>query len=159
MKTVYRLLLFLIIIPAIAAVANGCSDNTLWNDLPEAASEFITRYFPGQGIESESWNNDGTVYTVKLKDSDLITFGKTMSWISVNGRGSTLPQMFLFDELPPALYEYIQSMEAVKGVYRVERNDRTITAELLNSTVIYNIKDGTISEPATDRMIATLLSE
>ncbi len=158
MKTFYRLILFLFI-PAVAAVVTGCSDDTLWNDLPETVSNFITRYFPGQGIESENWNNDETVYTVKLKDSDLITFDKSLSWISVNGRGSTIPQMFLFDELPPALYEYIQSMEAVNGVYRVERTNSTITLELLNSTVIYDIKNGAISEPATSMMITTLLTD
>lgn len=130
----------------------ACSDS-LWDGLPEPVSNFITQYFPGQAVESEGWNDDSTVYTVKLRGSDMITFDKVLSWRSVNGRGATVPQMFLFDELPPALYEYLQAMESLKDVYRVERTNSSITIELLDSAVIYNLKSGKITVPDSNGTI------
>lgn len=145
MKSLYNYISTTLIFGLIITIFS-CSDS-LWDDLPEPVSNFITKYFPGQAIESEGWNDDSTIYTVKLRGSDMITFDKILSWRSVNGRGGTVPQMFLFDELPPALYEYLQAMETLKDVYRVERTDSSITVELLASTVIYDLKNGKITVP------------
>ncbi len=132
----------------------SCSD-TIWDDLPSQVSDFISRYYPGQTISSEEWRGD--VYHVKMKSGETMAFDKNLSWLSINGYGATLPQMFLFDELPPALYEYLQSTESLASVYRVERDSHEYLVELLNSTVIYNIKNGSITVPVNGIQLARLI--
>lgn len=51
-----------------------------------------------------------------------------------------LPQMLLFDQLPPRLYNYIQEMEELNGVFSISRDGDVYYANLLDTTVKYNVK-------------------
>ncbi|MDE6081040.1 MAG: PepSY-like domain-containing protein [Muribaculaceae bacterium] len=93
---------------------------------------------------------------VRLRNSVMLTFDKQNNWQSVNGYGSTLPQMFLFDQLPPALYQYLQEMESVNGVYGVVRDSRLYRVELKNQSLLYNISDGSITIPANPAQLRSL---
>lgn len=116
--------------------AVGCS-STEWEELPDPIAEFVAQYFPGDGVEHYG-NSDGTYY-VELKGSAGMSFDSNYSWITVNGRGMPLPQVFLFDQLPPALYEYVQEAESVNAVYSVSRSSRTYDVTLADSNLTYDI--------------------
>lgn len=135
-----------IILVILTLGAYACSD-TLWDDLPSPVSEFISRYFPEESVVSEQWTDGDQYYTVKLKDDAWITFDKSLKWQSVNGRGVPLPEIFLFDELPPAVYEYLQEIESLAKVYRATRTQAQLTLELLDDTVVYDYHTGVITMP------------
>lgn len=142
-----------IIVILIGAVA--CSDS-MWDDLPSPVADFISEYFPQQALESEGWNDD--VFYVHMKNSTVMSFDTNYKWRSINGYGSTLPRMLLFDQLPPALYEYLQSMDSTDDVYRVDRNSSRYIVELAESPVIYNIADESITVPMKLDAIGQILN-
>ena len=146
-----------ILVLALTMIAAGCS-NTLLDRLPEKVAEFIEEYFPGEGGSVAEFNDDAT-FVVRLHNSALISFNKEYNWQSVNGFGSTLPQMFLFDQLPPALYQYLQEIEGVNGVYGVVRDTRQYRVELKNQSLLYNIEDGSITTPPSTSQIKNLINE
>ncbi len=125
----------------IGLVACG-DDNDYTGNVPTQIQEFVSEYFPDQAISD--YSDNGSVYRVKLHNSAAISFDDNYKWLSVNGYGNTLPQMFLFDQLPPALFSYIQEMQAVEGVYSVTRDSASYTVSLINSTVTYDIKTGVV---------------
>lgn len=124
--------------------AISCSGNDEWNQLPEPIAEFISQYFPQEGVSSTGYN--GTTYHVKLKNSAGLSFDNAYKWVSINGYGSTLPAILLFDQLPPALYEYLQENEYTEQVYSVTRDASAYTISLANSIVTYNISTGKVSQ-------------
>lgn len=144
-----------LIILAFNIVFAGCTSNDLLDQLPEKISDFVQEYFPGQDVSTAEFGDDGT-YMVRLRNSVMLTFDKQNNWQSVNGYGSTLPQMFLFDQLPPALYQYLQEMESVNGVYGVVRDSRLYRVELKNQSLLYNISDGSITIPANPAQLRSL---
>lgn len=145
---------FIILIVGLTALFTACRDSE-WSDLPSGVSDFISEYYPEQTISSQEWK-DG-VYYVRMKSGEVITFDKDLKWRSLNGYGATLPQMFLFDCLPPALYEYLQSIESVNEVYRVERTLRDYIVETKNATVVYDIATGNVSQPVQGQQLVKLL--
>lgn len=117
-------------------------DNDYAGEVPTPIQEFVSEYFPGESITGYSTN--GSTYRVKLHNSAALSFDDSYKWISVLGYGNTLPEMFLFDQLPPALYSYIQEMDVVNGVYSVTRDSKDYTLTLLDSTVSYDISTGVV---------------
>lgn len=126
--------IFASVIFAISLTSCSTSD---WEEMPDSIAEFIARYFPGDGV-SHYGESEG-VYFVELKGSANLSFDDSYSWMTVNGEGSTLPQIFLFDQLPPALYEYIQEAESLENVYSVSRNSKTYDVTLDDSYLTYII--------------------
>lgn len=57
-----------------------------------------------------------------------------------------LPQQFLYDRLPEALYRYIESAEAQNSVYRVVRTRAMIVVTLLDSSIDYDQSTGRITQ-------------
>lgn len=135
---------------------SGCSDSQ-WSNLPDKVSEFITHYYPNEDVSSEGWN-DSTTFSVKMSGGEIITFDKSLNWEEVNGLGGLVPQVFLFDELPPALYEYLQETESLSNVYSVDRNSHEYIVELLNSSVIYDIDSGAITVPISGTELMSRLN-
>lgn len=147
---------YIIALVALLAGLTSCSDSQ-WNQLPDKVSEFITDYYPNESISSQTWENAST-YVVTMRGGEVITFDKSLSWVSVNGRGGHVPQLFLFDELPPALYEYLQATESLSIVFSVERNSTEYVVELLNSSVIYDIAIGAITVPVSGSELMSRLT-
>ncbi len=131
-----------ILTAALALAATACSDssNNVWDDLPEGISEFIAMYFPEQGV-SKYVESDGEYY-VTLKDGPEIIFNSERQWIAMDGRGATLPTMFIFDQMPSPLYAYLQNAEAVDKVYKATRDASGYVLTLANETVTYSYADG-----------------
>ncbi len=69
-----------------------------------------------------------------------MTFDHECEWEAINGYGMPLPQVLLFDQLPPALYKYLEETDDVGSVFSIERDRTSYTVVLLDSTLIYDIK-------------------
>ncbi|MDE7125646.1 MAG: hypothetical protein K2O12_04110 [Muribaculaceae bacterium] len=122
----------------------GCEKDDLIDSLPTPIAKFVTQYYPGVGVSEYSFTNDS--YHVKLKNGPGMTFNGSYDWISVNGYGEALPQVFLFDHLPPALYEYLQTGSLLGEVMSVDRTSRQYTVVLMYTTVYYNTDTGAITQ-------------
>lgn len=122
----------------------GCNDDNSFAKLPEKISEFLSEYWPNSGYSS--YQQDDGNYIITIKDGPRVTFSGSMAWTSVDGLGATLPQQFLYDQLPERLYDYIESAEATGEVFRVERNDKQYIVGLLESTLTYVISTEGIRE-------------
>lgn len=125
-----------IIIPLAA-----CTDSK-WGDLPSSIANFVTEYFPSTAVESYSENNGQ--YYVKIKNGPSMIFDNSYAWSSIDGEGATLPQVLLFDELPPALYQYLEETESLNSVYRLDRDARQYEVGLFDTALTYIIATGEI---------------
>lgn len=133
--------LFAVILMAVTAITGslyGCKDNDLWGDLPTEISQFITQYFPGSDIDS--YSESANTYHVRLKDGPGMTFNKSYDWEAINGYGMPLPEVLLFDQLPPALYSYLEETSNLGSVFTMERDKSSYTIVLLDSTLSYDIE-------------------
>ncbi len=139
MKRIFTLLL------GIMALALGaCSSNDeVYNNMPQDITIFIAKYYPNTKVDS--FTETDARYRLVLNDGPTIVFDKTCEWESVNGNGSVIVQNFLFDELPPELYEYLQNIESLNQVFSVSRDSKDYTVALLNQTLTYNISSGEIT--------------
>ncbi len=139
MKRIFSLLL------GIMALALGaCSSNDeVYNDIPQDITKFMAQYYPNTKVES--FTETDASYRVVLDDGPTMVFDKTCQWESLDGNGSVLVQNFLFNELPPELYEYLQSTDALNQVFSASRNSKIYTVTLLNQTLTYDIATGEIT--------------
>lgn len=121
--------------------AGACGDDA-WNDLPFSVFDFVNRYYPS--TEVESYNRDKTTgaQTVKIRNGATLVFDSNNQWTEINGNGATLPAMMLYDQLPGPLYNYLEEMEAVEGVYAIWRTSSGYTVRLLDSDVVYDYEKG-----------------
>lgn len=139
-----RLLMYFLLFAPLTMLAPACSDNDLYNEMPEEILQFVAQYYPNTQLEE--FTHSGDIYHLRLRHGPGMTFGKDYEWIAVNGYGQVLPQVFLFDCLPPALYEYLQSTESTDQVYSVDRDTDRYTVMTLNDTIVYERKTGRITE-------------
>ena len=135
-----RLALAMLMSLALAWFAAGCHDNDVWNDVPEQISEFINHYFPYSELSSCTKTDSG--YHIRIDDGPGLSFDHTYAWTSIDGYGMPLPQVLLFDQLPPALYDYIQETENLNGVFSMERDSTAYVLTLLDTSVRYIIETG-----------------
>ncbi|MDE5839140.1 MAG: hypothetical protein K2H39_08795 [Paramuribaculum sp.] len=142
-SNIYTLIIFFATVLAIAAC-----ENEVWDDLPSPVANFFTTYFPGQEVDSYTTTDNGSTATVKGGVS--VTFNSSNSWIDVNGNGSVLPSILLYDQLPQKLYNYLLETESTEGVYRISRNSRSYHVELKDTYVDYDIETGKIDYPTAD---------
>lgn len=123
---------------------SACSSNDEWDELPTPIAEFVSQYFPEQSVSDYGYNGD--YYHVKLKNGAGLSFDSRYKWVTVNGYGETLPAVLLFDQLPPALYEYIQENEYTGQVYSMTRDQASYTISLSAGTITYTIESGKITQ-------------
>lgn len=134
----------------VAFAVCGCSSEA-WDEMPDRAQKFVSQYFPGVEASSTAVGADGQ-YTVAMRNSVTIVFTELGVWLSVDGNGTTLPDNLLFNELPMALYSYLQEMEVTAdGVYTLRRDDTSYQVGLFNSSVVYDIGSGRIYYPSAEQ--------
>lgn len=119
-------------------ICSSCKDSEPWDQLPIDISQFISQYFPNSGIDS--FSESPTTYHVRITNGPGLTFDKDCDWEVINGYGMPLPQVLLFDQLPPALYKYLEETEDLNEVFSIERNRKTYNVVLLDSTLYYDIQ-------------------
>ncbi len=125
-------------------ILSGCGDN-VWDELPSPIASFVSEYFPFGEVDSFEESDRG--FVVKIKKGVSLSFDRDCVWTDVDGRGSILPQNFLYDKLPPVLYDYIESIEHVNDVYRVRRVPNEIIVEFHDSKIVYDAATTTITYP------------
>lgn len=128
--------------PAFAAVMlillpAGCHNAELWEKIPQPVTEFLAQYFPSSELQSAD-NSDGIIH-VRINNGPELIFDSNNQWISVNGHGVPLPEVFLFDQMPPKVYSYLQETEQLNAVFAVTRDSKTYTLTLLNNELTYDI--------------------
>lgn len=137
MKLNSLLNIVLVAVTPLIAVVQSCKDDEEWGRVPHDIAQFITQYFPNSDINT--FSESPTTYHVRIADGPGLTFGKDYSWEAINGYGMPLPQVLLFDQLPPALYKYLEETDNLNDVFSIERDKVNYTVVLLDSTLIYNI--------------------
>lgn len=138
-----RISLLALVMGVFAVIASCSGDDDLYNQLPPEIAAFVSRYYPNSRVDSYTHSDNG--YHVRLAFGPGFTFDKGRQWTAVNGYGETLPQVFLFDQLPPALYQYLQEGDDLNSVFSVERDPERYCVVLLESTVTYTIKTSQIT--------------
>lgn len=114
MKKILTMML-LLIASAPAAIFAGTPINQ--SELPEAAQEFITKYFPNDQIRKVEKDNDhhGTEYEVEFVSGSEIDFRSDGQWKEVKAsRGNAVPS----EIVPQAIANYVSAN--FKGQYIVE---------------------------------------
>lgn len=129
---------------ALASLLAGCSD-TDFHSTPSVISRFITQYWPGALIESCVQNSDHN-WLVTVNDGPSLTFNSSYSWIEIDGNGMPLPGILLYDQLPPALYNFIESESLAQQVFSIKRDAKSYTVSLLDSSLLYNISTQKIEQ-------------
>lgn len=123
----------------------GACSNSVWDELPSAISSFISEYFPGAGVSS--YNEDGDSYRVQVRNGTTLVFDKDYHWTEVDGNGVPLPDVFMYDQLPPALYNYLQGIEQQGSVYGVKRDKDYYKLTMHDTVITYEISTGKITYP------------
>lgn len=115
----------------------ACSNNDEYNEVPSPILTFITQYWPNPVIAeyNQTSNNE---YIVEIKDGPGFEFNEEYIWIKVDGNGLPLPQVFLYDQLPNVLYEYLESGSYLNEVIVIEKSDGVYSLELVDCKIAYD---------------------
>lgn len=134
----FRFFILFAITMFMGGLHTACNDEgQQFGQLPDDIQRFIALYYPEIAVSSHSFN-DG-IYSVTLQNSATLTFDSSYHWLSVDGRGSVLPEIFLYDEMPPELYQYLQTTSNLNNVFSAKRTATSIILRLTDSTVDYDI--------------------
>lgn len=142
-RPILMLILSAIMSGCLLFVVSSCHGDDEWDAMPRDIADFVSQYFPGSGIGS--YSHTGDTYHVRIDNGPGITFDSNYAWVSVDGYGMPLPQVLLFDQLPPRLYAYLQDSQQLDSVFSMERDSLRYTLSLLNSTLVYDIATGAIN--------------
>lgn len=134
-----------LIVLGMLLVFGACSSDVS-EELPSAVSHFATQYFPGLSVKSYNEMSDGGCVVV-LSGGPTLRFDSDNQWIEVEGNGARLPQVLMYDQLPPALYSYLQATEQQAGVYDVKRDRYYYKLTMLDTVITYDIATGKITYP------------
>ncbi len=126
-------------------ITGACSNN-VWDELPTPIARFIAEYFPGSGVKSFNATKSQT-YEVRINNSASLTFNSNYDWTVVDGNGGTLPAVFVQDQLPPPLLQYLQEGNDEDNVFRVSRDENYYKVTLDDTVLTYDISTGAITYP------------
>ncbi|MBJ2185067.1 MAG: PepSY-like domain-containing protein [Muribaculaceae bacterium] len=138
-------IIHLFCIALLSIVGTGCHDTDVWDDVPAKIATFLNQYYPNSQLSS--CERTGSDWHVRISDGPALTFDASYNWTVIAGYGETLPQVLLFDQLPPALYDYLEETGSTTGVYSLERDKQCYTVGLSNTSVVYDISTGRIHSP------------
>lgn len=135
--------LFLPVIFGIIMV--GACSSSVWDEVPAPITSFIEQYYPGSGVSS--YDQSDTDYRVKITNGATLVFDSDYNWISIDGNGVRLPGVLIYNQLPPALYNYLQGIEQQTSVYRMSRDSHYYKLTMENTVITYEIETGKVSYP------------
>lgn len=128
---------------AILLLLIACS-SSVWDELPSQISTFISTYYPMSGISKFSETDDQ--YQVTIKNGATIVFDSNYEWVSINGNGVPLPEIFVTNKLPQKLVTYLTELEETTQVYAAQNDPRTVILTMLNYKISYIKETGEISQ-------------
>lgn len=127
----------------IMCALTACSDEKdEYSELPAKIQSFVSEYFPETSVSDYSFT--GNIYHVTLSESAYLEFNSVPAWTLIDGRGAVLPSMLIYDQLPSALYTYLETIDTTGSVYSLKRTKDTLTVGLLDSSVVYDIASGKV---------------
>lgn len=135
-----------IMILCVAVMLGACSSDAS-DELPSAVSQFVTQYFPGVSVKSYNELSDGGC-VVQLSGGPTMRFDADDRWVDIDGNGSRLPQVLMYDQMPPALYVYLQGTEQQSDVFAVKRDRDYYKLTMLDTVLTYDIATGKITYPS-----------
>ena len=138
---------FLLFIALIALTVTGCHNDSEYDLLPLGAADFISQYWPDPYIESVTTPSKGETQVV-VKNGPTIVFGSNNEWVEIDGNGMPLPQVLLFDQLPPKIYQYLQETGQLNAVFAVRRDSTEYALTLLDQNLRYDIASGELTGTA-----------
>ena len=144
---IFHWLASIALIFSVGSCATSSSEES-WGDAKTGAyiSKFMSDYFPARAYTTAELSPESCI--IRVKNGPSVTFNPAGKWTSVVGYGATLPQIFLFDQLPPDLYEYIQGLDAVDKVYSVVVDSGQYSVIMLDTSVVYDGATGAITQPS-----------
>ena len=127
--TVMMSLLAMMMVTFSAAAADKYSINR--NDLPQAAQEFLTKYFPKARVSMVKTDTHllrPTDYDVKLVNGTKIEFNKKGQWTSVDCKTKEVPEGIILKPIRTYVKKnfpetFIVSIEKKTTYFEVELND------------------------------------
>lgn len=128
---------YILVALLVGLMALGACSSNVWDDLPSPIAKFIEQYYPGSTVENYHELDEG--YYVKIKNGATLKFDSELAWTSVDGNGVTLPQVMVYDQLPPALYTYLQGNEEQSGVYSMTRDARFYKLTMSDTVITYDV--------------------
>lgn len=138
-----RVMSMVFLASAMSPMLTACdNDDNPWDNIPQNIAEFIEQYYPNFALESATDNDSG--YHIRLKNGPGMTFNADGSWTDINGYGMPIVQVFLFDQLPPKLYNYLQETQQLNAVFSITRDNDYYTLDLLESSLRFDIANDTI---------------
>ena len=114
------------IIIAVMVLFMACS-HSLWDDLPQPISTFVTTYYPNSAISSFDDTDNG--YKVVVKSGPTMYFDKDYKWTLIDGNGVPLPSILIYNELP-RVYEFLLERDEAASVFKIENNPRSVILTL-----------------------------
>lgn len=141
-----RLEKFLLIPLVIGIIILGGCSNNLWDEVPTPITSFIEQYYPGSGVSGVVQTADGG-YKVTINNGATLVFDSEYSWISVDGNGVRLPEVLVYNQLPPALYNYLQGIEQQDMVFKMSRDSKFYKLTMEDTVITYDIVSGKITYP------------
>ena len=124
----------------------GCSSTeNAYDELPAPIAKFISEYWPNPDIDSYT-QPEADEYVVIIKSGPSLTFDADYKWTDVNGLGMPLQEMFLYDQLPTNLYDYLSEGSNLDDVFRVVRDSSKYTLTLLDTVIEYDMATGQITQ-------------
>lgn len=137
--------LFLVTLLGSFLVMGACSTN-LWDELPSQITSFISQYFPGAGVKSYKETNSD--FRVNVDNGTTLVFDSDYNWVEIDGNGSRLPEVLIYDQLPPAFFNYLQGINAQNGVYMMMRDQDFYKVTTANTVITYAVATGKITYPS-----------
>ncbi len=122
----------------------SCHNMDKWDEVPQDINDFVTQYYPG--VAYSSFSETGSGYSLRLRNGPAITFNSNCDWTSINGYGMPVPQVFLFDRMPPALYQYLEENTVLNDVFYVSRDAKEYVLETSQDKIVYTIETGDITQ-------------
>lgn len=131
-------------------IVMGACSNDAYDELPGTVSSFIAQYFPGLKVKSYSQLKDDS-QIVQLSGGPTLKFDADNQWTEIDGNGSMLPQVLMYDQLPTQLYDYLQSTEQQSDVAAVKRDRYYYKLTMTDTVITYEISTGDISYPRPEQ--------
>ncbi|MCM1356320.1 MAG: hypothetical protein NC212_07950 [Staphylococcus sp.] len=137
-KTILLPMLLLIIIL-------GACSNSIWDEIPTPITSFIEQYYPNSNVKEFNTTDNG--YKLKINNGASFSFDNDYRWTSIDGNGVHLPEVLVYNQLPPALFNYLQGIEAQTSVFSMSRDSTYYKLLMLDTVITYEIATGKITYP------------
>lgn len=123
----------------------GACSNDLWDEVPTPITSFIEQYFPGSGVKEYTPTDNS--YKVKINNGATLVFNSEYLWTMIDGNGVRLPEVLIYNQLPPALFNYLQGIEQQSAVYSMSRDASYYKLTMEDTVISYEISSGKVTYP------------